>query len=62
MELYLPNNYTSSTKVVVLVHGGAWMLGPDASDTTTLFSGDLGWDLVQKLLDNGYRAAVMKYR
>ncbi len=62
MELYLPNNYTSSTKVVVLVHGGAWMLGPDASDTTTLFSGDLGWDLVQKLLDNGYGAAVMKYR
>lgn len=62
LELYLPNNYSQNTKVVILVHGGAWILGPDESETTDLFSGDLGWDLVQKLLDNGYGAAVMKYR
>ncbi|MGB1041014.1 MAG: hypothetical protein ACPGVD_09080, partial [Flavobacteriales bacterium] len=62
MELYLPNNYNSTTKVVLLVHGGAWILGPKATDTTKMFSGNLGWNLVQKLLNNGYGAAVMKYR
>lgn len=62
MELYLPNGYTNNTKVVILVHGGGWILGPNETDTTQLFSGDLGWNLVNKLLENGYGAAVIKYR
>jgi len=61
-DLYLPGDHNANTKTVILVHGGAWVLGPQAQDSVTTFNGGLGWDLSKKLLDEGYAVAVMKYR
>ncbi len=61
-ELYLPNNHNTNTPVIILVHGGAWILGPKPMDTVKLFTSDLGWNLVNPLLNQGYGVAVAKYR
>lgn len=61
-DLHLPAGHDGNTKVVVLVHGGAWVLGNPASGEATVWNGSLGWNLLDRLLENGYGAAVMKYR
>ncbi|NOQ75706.1 MAG: alpha/beta hydrolase fold domain-containing protein [Crocinitomix sp.] len=60
-DLYIPGTHDENTKTVLLVHGGAWVLGPLAADSVILF-GPLGIDLTSKLLNEGYAVAVMKYR
>jgi acetyl esterase/lipase len=61
-DLYLPSGHNDQTKVVLLVHGGAWVLGPGANDSVTTFNGGIGWDIVSPLISDGYAVAIMKYR
>ena len=62
MDLHLPKGHTNTTKVVIMVHGGGWVMGykPDAQVTT--FSGRYGWNILEPLLAEGYACAVIKYR
>lgn len=60
-DLYLPGVHDENTKTVLLVHGGAWVLGPLAADSVLLF-GPAGIDLTSKLINEGYAVALLKYR
>lgn len=62
MKLHLPENHNTSTKVVIMVHGGGWVMGYHPDEEVTTFSGRYGWDILNPLLDEGYACAVMKYR
>jgi acetyl esterase/lipase len=59
-DLFLPQNYNENTKIILLIHGGAWVLGPLDNDSIYIF-GAFGIDLKSKLLTNGYGVAEMKY-
>jgi len=61
-KLYKPSNFTQDTEVVILVHGGGWVMGYHPDEKVTTFDGRFGWNLLQPLLDAGYACAVMKYR
>lgn len=61
-KLHLPADHNDQTKVVILVHGGGWVMGYHPNGEVTTFSGRYGWDLVSPLLEKGYACAVMKYR
>ena len=44
LDLYLPKTYTESTPVVILLHGGAWMMGDNAyTDKTAKDLRNLGF-------------------
>ncbi|MFT5823197.1 MAG: acetyl esterase/lipase [Crocinitomix sp.] len=60
-DLYIPGVHDENTKTVLLVHGGAWVLGPLPADSVFFF-GPAHLDLTNKLLIEGYAVAVMKYR
>jgi len=60
--LYSPKGSNDSTKVVLLIHGGGWVVGYNGEDKVTTFDGRYGWDVLNPLLDEGYACAVMKYR
>lgn len=62
MKLYLPEGHTTSTKVVIMVHGGGWVMGYHPDEEVTTFSGRFGWDILNPILEEGYACAVMKYR
>lgn len=62
MQLYLPAMHNTDTKVIVMVHGGGWVVGYNESSKVTTFDGRYGWDILNPLLANGYACAVMKYR
>ena len=62
MALHLPEGHTTSTKVVIMVHGGGWVMGYKPDGTVTTFSGRYGWDILNPLLEEGYACAIMKYR
>ena len=62
MKLYLPPMHDENTKIVVMVHGGGWVVGYNESTTVTSFSGRYGWNILNPLLDQGYACAVIKYR
>ena len=62
MQLYLPAMHDENTKVVVMVHGGGWVVGNNETDKVTTFDGRYGWDILNPLLNAGYACAVMKYR
>jgi acetyl esterase/lipase len=61
-RLYLPENYTSATELVIMIHGGGWVMGYHPDDTVSTFSGRYNWDILNPLLEKGYACAVMKYR
>lgn len=60
LDLYLPPNKTNP-KVVVLIHGGGWMTGPNNSTFQTIFNNS-SFKLVDSLITNGYACAIVKYR
>jgi acetyl esterase/lipase len=60
-DLYIPGGHDSNTKTVILIHGGAWVLGPLAADSVIIF-GPVGIDLTKQLLQEGYAVAALKYR
>lgn len=60
--LYTPKGSNESTKVILLIHGGGWVVGYNGSDKVTTFDGRYGWDILNPLIDAGYACAVMKYR
>ncbi|NOQ75707.1 MAG: alpha/beta hydrolase fold domain-containing protein [Crocinitomix sp.] len=62
MQLYLPAMHDENTKVIVMVHGGGWVVGYNETDKVTTFNGRYGWDILNPLLNAGYACAVMKYR
>jgi len=62
MRLYLPDGHNETTKTVVMVHGGGWVMGYAPDGLVTTFQGRFGWDLQTPLLEEGYALAVMKYR
>ena len=62
MELYLPINHNENTKVVIMVHGGGWVVGYNTTTKVTTFDGRYGWDILNPLLEEGYACAIMKYR
>ena len=62
MELYLPAQHDENTKVVIMVHGGGWIVGYNETDKVTTFDGRYGWDILNPLLEEGFACAVMKYR
>ena len=64
--VYLPNNVNPNSKIVVLIHGGAWMAGPNPDNSN-------GWgsaystnpaqnNLVKNLITQGYAVVVPLYR
>jgi acetyl esterase/lipase len=64
--VYLPDNFSANSKIVVLVHGGSWISGPDPEQT-------YGWgsaystnptqdNIVKNLLAQGYVVVVPLYR
>lgn len=61
-DLHLPTNHNDQTKVVIMVHGGGWVMGYKPDGEVTTFSGRYGWNLLNPLLAKGYACAVMKYR
>lgn len=61
-RLYLPENHDSQTEVVVMVHGGGWVMGYEPMDSVSTFTGRYNWDILQPLLEEGYACVVMKYR
>ena len=64
-DLYLPQNHDANTPTVLLVHGGAWVMGPEAGSESSIFTGTAfpnGWDFVRPLIHEGYAVAIMKYR
>ena len=62
MQLYLPAMHDENTKVIVMVHGGGWVVGYNETNKVTTFDGRYGWDILNPLLNAGYACAVMKYR
>ena len=60
--LYSPKGTNTSTKVVILIHGGGWVVGYNGVDKVTTFDGRYGWDILNPLVDAGYACVVMKYR
>lgn len=62
--VYYPNNKSSASPVVLLIHGGAWSIGPDPfSVNGWIFQYGIGTDnLVADLLDEGYVVVSMIYR
>lgn len=52
LDIYLPAGRTSSTKVIVLVHGGSWVEGDKGSMA----------DLAKVLQSKGYACASINYR
>lgn len=64
-DLYLPQNHDANTPTVVLVHGGAWVIGPEADSEVSIFTGTAipnGWDFVRPMINEGYAVAILKYR
>ena len=62
MDLYLPPGHDQTTPVVIMVHGGGWIVGYSENETVTSFNGRYGWDIISRLLDEGFGCAVIKYR
>lgn len=62
MDLYIPAGHDETTPVVIMVHGGGWIVGYNESETVTSFNGRYGWDILTDLLDDGFACAVIKYR
>ena len=62
MELYLPAEHNHQTKVILMVHGGGWVVGYNTTDYVTTFVSRFGWDILNPLLNEGYACAVIKYR
>ena len=60
-DIYLPENHSSSTKTIIMLHGGAWVLGVNHTDSVKTFNGAVV-DIVSGLLAEGYACAIMKYR
>ncbi|MEL7147154.1 MAG: hypothetical protein AAFO69_12345 [Bacteroidota bacterium] len=54
MDIYLPENRTAKTKVVIMIHGGGWVTGYSPEAEVTTFSGRYNWDIMSPLLDQGY--------
>ena len=52
LDLYLPENRTSETRVIIFVHGGSWLNG-DKSELT---------ELATTFRDKGYATASVNYR
>lgn len=53
MDVYLPNVHDTSTKVVVLIHGGGWVAGNKS---------DWAAEVINLLKAEGYAVAAMNYR
>ncbi len=53
MDVYLPANRDSNTATVMLIHGGAWMIGSKS-----------GWpkDVISGILKQGYAVTCINYR
>jgi|GEM_PF-1915780 len=62
MQLYLPAHHDENTKVILMVHGGGWVVGYNETDKVTTFDGRYGWNILTPLLNQGYACAVIKYR
>ena len=52
LDVYLPQNRTSQTRVIILIHGGFWLAG-DKSEMT---------GLAKQFRDEGYASAAINYR
>jgi acetyl esterase/lipase len=52
LDIYLPEDRTAATPVVLLIHGGSWVEGDKSSFT----------DLAKYWRDRGFAAATMNYR
>jgi acetyl esterase/lipase len=52
LDIYLPENRTAATPVVLLIHGGSWVEGDKSSFT----------DLAKYWRDRGFAAATVNYR
>ncbi|HIP32419.1 MAG TPA: alpha/beta hydrolase [Crocinitomicaceae bacterium] len=60
-DLYLPPGHNQNTKTILMIHGGAWVLGVNDDNSVQTFNGAV-IDIVSGLLDEGYACAIMKYR
>jgi|GEM_PF-6189889 len=63
-QLLLPKERSTETPIVMLVHGGAWTIGPKADTLKSMFNKPGGglFSLADSLLSAGYGCAIMKYR
>ena len=62
LKLYLTKDQNTTTKVLLLVHGGGWVVGYNESSIVTTFENRYDWNVLNPLLEAGYDRAVMKYR
>lgn len=62
MNIHIPKNANSETKVVILVHGGGWVTGYHPSQPVTTFKGRFGWNLHDKFIKNNIACVTLKYR
>jgi len=66
--VYIPNNVSSSAKIIVLIHGGGWTTGPDPNkvngfNSTYCNEGTESTNnIVMKLLSDGYVVVAPLYR
>jgi acetyl esterase/lipase len=56
LDLYLPANGTSSTPLVIWVHGGAWMHGDKYADMSYMKN------TIRSFIEKGYALASIDYR
>ncbi len=53
IDIYLPQNRDTSTAMVLLIHGGAWVAGD---------KGDWSQEIINEFLNSGYAVSSMNYR
>lgn len=61
-DIYLPEEHDENTKVIIMIHGGGWVMGYEPNAVISSFSGRFGWDILNPLIEEGYACVVMKYR
>jgi len=66
--VYVPTNVNQNSKIVVLIHGGAWITGPDPNQTNgwgsayTVSGAQQNNNIVRNLLSQGYVVVAPLYR
>ena len=61
-RLDTPENSDQNTSVVILIHGGGWVMGYEPNEEVTTFTGRYNWDLQTPLIEQGFATVTMKYR
>lgn len=60
-DFYQRADNTTDKGIVLAIHGGGWVTGPETNSSETIFKIP-DWNLISQLNNEGYNCIVMKYR